>query len=246
MRSFVSRICCRLHNTVSRRAAVPPPPPQDRVNKISVMPAIVGTGGGGSAYSPQTERTDHGVSAAIEEEKDGKWMEQEGAEEWPTSAAIKRPGTVTFTPSPMFRFGLRLEAAPCRVIKVYDGDSVTVAWQAWQVEERRKVFLYANCRMYGYDTPEMNSAVPSQKEMAQECKRLVADLLLDERMRMTTVGKTGLDKYGRPLIELRIDPRFTSLRAQSILSGHETVRAWALQNLPGCKPYFGGTKEVDP
>lgn len=159
---------------------------------------------------------------------------------WPDSKSItrKKPkgGDTDMVMSPMFRFGLRLHLAPCRVLKVYDGDSLTIAWRA------NDSFLYSNCRMYGIDTPEMNSKVERHKSMAVECKRLMTDLLLDERMLVTTVGTTGLDKYGRPLIELYIDPTHTSQRCKATLGTSTSVNAWALANLPGCTAYFGKTK----
>lgn len=186
---------------------------------------------------------------------------------WPDSRSIARkkgssrssiPGGSNVQPSPLFRFGLRLHLAECRVIKVYDGDSLTIAWRQESgmgagsagassagSAGSENVFLYANCRMYGIDTPEMNSKVEKQKSMAGECKRFMMDLLLDERMLMTTIGVTGLDKYGRPLIELHVDPRHTSERCKTILHGYQSVNAWALSNLPGCKPYFGGTKDPE-
>jgi endonuclease YncB( thermonuclease family) len=138
----------------------------------------------------------------------------------------------------LLRFGLHVRRESCRVIKVYDGDSMTVTWQA---AEGRDSFLYANCRLYGYDTPEMRGP---QSEMAQECKRRVSEVLLGEYMLMSTFqSPNGLDKYGRPLITLEVDPYRTSQRVIEILRNYKDVADWALATLPGCKPYFGGTKQ---
>lgn len=124
-------------------------------------------------------------------------------------------------------------------MKVYDGDSYTLAWK------QGSHFVFANCRMYGIDTPELRSQDESHKANAQECKRIMNDMLLNERMLFTTMGTTGLDKYGRPLVTLFIDPVSTSRRCQEILAGEESVNAWALKHLPGCMAYFGGTKQSE-
>jgi endonuclease YncB( thermonuclease family) len=125
-------------------------------------------------------------------------------------------------------------------MKVYDGDSYTLLWK----QDSR--FVYANCRMYGIDTPEMRSPDESQKAKAQECKRMMTHVLMNERMLFTTVGNTGLDKYGRPLVQLFVDPEHTSQRCRDILAGEDSVNAWALKHLPGCMAYFGGSKQGEP
>lgn len=133
------------------------------------------------------------------------------------------------------RFGLHLEAHPCRVVKVYDGDSVTLVWA------QDSELVRANCRLYGIDTPEMRGP---QKTAAITCKQGLSSAVLNEILLMSTHGASGLDKYGRPLVTLAAGQE-TSARARSVLGDYKTVNDWILNTLPGCKPYFGGTKGVD-
>jgi endonuclease YncB( thermonuclease family) len=164
--------------------------------------------------------------------------------QWPSSSDLMQRRK----PPSMERYGLRLHLEPCRVIKVYDGDSLTVVWRGGSGSTP---FVYANCRMYGIDTPEMNSKNAREKAAAGECKRVLSSAVLDEHLLVTTVGPTGLDKYGRPLINLFVDPQRTSPRCKrmfvkverSAVPEYRSINDWALDTLPGCKPYFGGTKE---
>jgi endonuclease YncB( thermonuclease family) len=107
---------------------------------------------------------------------------------------------------PKIRFGLTLEDILCKVVKVYDGDSLTLAW----LDPRTKRIQYSNCRIAGVDTPELRSPNAEEKAAAYACQRWLSDLVMDEFMRVTTVGARGLDKYGRPLVSLRADPQYSS------------------------------------
>lgn len=133
------------------------------------------------------------------------------------------------------RFGLYLQSYPCRVVKVYDGDSVTLLWAG------ATGLLRANCRLYGIDTPEMRG---EHRAAALACRDALSKAVLDEVLLVTTQGPNGLDKYGRPLVVLRI-ARETSESARETLANFNTVNDWILHTLPGCRPYFGGTKGVD-
>ena len=144
------------------------------------------------------------------------------------------------TADPEVRFGLHVSTRPCKVVKVYDGDSMTLAWP------RRETFdtllSYANVRLHGIDTPELRGGSREEKEQAMQARDVMAGVALGQMFVFSTVGPTGLDKYGRPLV--RIFPRhgLTSEETLRILGGHPTLNDWALSNLPGCVPYFGGTK----
>jgi micrococcal nuclease len=137
------------------------------------------------------------------------------------------------------RFGLYLQNYPCRVVKVYDGDSVTLLWAGAGIGNTE--LLRANCRLYGIDTPEMRG---EHRAAALACRDALSKAILNEVLLVTTQGPNGLDKYGRPLVVLRI-ARETSESARQTLANFDTVNDWILHTLPGCRPYFGGTKGVD-
>jgi endonuclease YncB( thermonuclease family) len=145
--------------------------------------------------------------------------------------ASKDPGT---------RFGLHVAFHPCKVVKVYDGDSLTLAWP------RRDAFdpmmCYANCRLYGIDTPELRGGTSQEKDRARQARDVLSGVVLHQMFVFSTVGPTGLDKYGRPLVKIFPRAGLTSEETIRILGDHTSLNDWALANLPGCVSYFGGTK----
>jgi endonuclease YncB( thermonuclease family) len=144
---------------------------------------------------------------------------------------------------PTLRFGLHLRDWPCKVIKVYDGDSVTVVWpRERDLGEHRT--QYANARLYGIDTPEMTGTSGQTKADALACKEAMTKLALGHKFLMTTIGPTGMDKYGRPLVVLRSERGFTDDAVCNELSEFTSLNDWALRRLPGCVSYFGGTKQI--
>lgn len=151
---------------------------------------------------------------------------------------------------PAVRFGLHVSHHPCKVVKVYDGDSVTLAWPraGWEADREGPSLAaarlcYANCRLFGIDTPELRGTTGEERARAEACRDAMRDLAMDQLFVFTTVGDTGLDKYGRPLVILHARPGFSS-QALCRALGRDSLNDWALRTLPGCKAYFGGTKET--
>lgn len=127
------------------------------------------------------------------------------------------------------RFGVRLHRTPCRVVKVYDGDSYTILWRGGDGR-----LVYANSRLFGIDTPELRG---SDREKAVACRDMARALLLGEVLCATTQGATGLDKYGRPLVVLEALPGHTSARVSATLAAYAScVNRWMLAVGPGCRP----------
>jgi hypothetical protein len=126
------------------------------------------------------------------------------------------------------------------VIKVYDGDSLTLVWED---AARGHKLVYANCRLHGIDAPELRGAGAAEKRVAESCRDLLRDAFLGELLEFDTTGPTGLDKYGRPLVIVRSRQGWTSREAARKLGG-KTLNDWILTQLPGVVPYFGGTKGV--
>jgi endonuclease YncB( thermonuclease family) len=140
------------------------------------------------------------------------------------------------------RFGLHLTNHPCKVVKVYDGDSVTLAWPRTGPHDPH--LCYANTRLYGIDTPELRGTRGKERSDAEACRDALSQLALGHLFLVSTVGPTGLDKYGRPLVVIAPFSGLTHDSVREHIRPHATLNEWVLRTLPGCKPYFGGTKGV--
>ena len=129
----------------------------------------------------------------------------------------------------------------CKVVSVYDGDTVTVALV---VKETPELF---KCRVSGVDTPEMRppramesrethiaAAIRARNRVAQLLTNCPVDLLeqtkkldLKENTKLLDVECGAFDKYGRLLVNFPIGETSLSLT----LIGEEYAQ-----------PYDGGTK----
>ena len=86
----------------------------------------------------------------------------------------------------------------CKVVDVYDGDTVSVVLYNKFGYEKHKL------RMYGYDSPEMKPRKnianrDEEKAAALAAKAFLADLVLDK---VVIFDSMGTDKYGRLLGKL--------------------------------------------
>ena len=115
-----------------------------------------------------------------------------------------------------------------KVIKVYDGDTITVAFQY-----HNQIYKLA-CRMRYYDTPEMKPKLkPGETledykyeiELAHCAQRVLSNAIYD-RIVKVTFGKFG--RYGRALTVVECD--------------NININDMMLK-LPYVRPYTGGTKE---
>lgn len=85
-----------------------------------------------------------------------------------------------------------------RVEKVIDGDTVRL-----DIDLGFTVHWKSNCRLYGINTPELNSKDPDQKIKALEAKQFLIDNLPEE----VVIHSRDLDKYGRPLVDIYVEGR---------------------------------------
>ena len=79
-----------------------------------------------------------------------------------------------------------------RVIKVYDGDTITIAGK---VRYNPKIFKFS-VRLNGLDCPEMKTRNVKEKLIAVKARDYVANNILNK---MITLKEVKLDKYGRLL-----------------------------------------------
>ena len=120
----------------------------------------------------------------------------------------------------------------CKVVDVYDGDTITVTFVF-----RGKVIKH-KVRMYGYDSPEMKPRLNKQnrdKEIkkAKEAKEYLKSLI-DNKIVIIECGKFG--KYGRLLGKIYVGG--SCLTPSLYINGHTCMvdMGYGIE-------YFGGTKK---
>lgn len=108
------------------------------------------------------------------------------------------------------------------VVKVYDGDSLTLGWTN---SERKNVRL--SCRLRGIDTPELRGSSEHEKRLAIRAR----DRLFSKVMGMVvTIRFPGKDKYGRLLANLETDDC-------------ASLAEYMLEDRQVCRPYQGGRRD---
>lgn len=123
------------------------------------------------------------------------------------------------TNTPKFTFAGEIRHAKC--VHVYDGDTAHFAFCPFSGVAPHKFSV----RMYGYNSAEMNSSDPVEKEAAQRAKGALSELI---QSRIVSLHLYDFDKYGRPLADVFVDVDGTQLH----------VNKWMVEHCFG-KPYFG-------
>ena len=85
-----------------------------------------------------------------------------------------------------------------KVIKVYDGDTCTLAKINPNNETRG---LRYSGRLYGIDTAEIKGTNLDEKNAAHYSKEVLSKLILDQ---IVDIEIKGIDKYGRILVKLSV------------------------------------------
>ena len=108
-----------------------------------------------------------------------------------------------------------------RVIKVYDGDTITIASKL----PYKKSPLYRwSIRIRGIDCPEMKTKNEEEKEIAKLAQEKLQHMILNKTVRLENVDN---DKYGRVLADVKYGKRD--------IGKYMVLHRLAL-------PYYGGTK----
>ena len=119
------------------------------------------------------------------------------------------------------------------VIKVYDGDTITIATKLPYVESPLYRF---SVRLNGIDCPEIKGKNALEKQVAHYAKMYVSDKILHKNIYLDNV-KT--EKYGRVLADVYINPiQQTARQGQN-----ESLSQMLLRNGLAVE-YDGGTKNV--
>lgn len=86
-----------------------------------------------------------------------------------------------------------------QVIKVYDGDSITLA--AYLPIEKSPLFRFS-VRLNGIDTPEIKGKNDDEKAAAKDARDALSNLILHKEVILKNVGT---EKYGRILADVYLD-----------------------------------------
>ena len=117
------------------------------------------------------------------------------------------------------KFSFKGEKIKCKVVSVYDGDTMKVVFPL------NKIMYKWNCRLLGIDTPELRTKNTHEKELAKIAKENLIKLVLNN---VIYIQCGGWDKYGRLLVT-----PFTSKEGN--------ICDWMIKN-KYAKSYDGGTK----
>lgn len=112
----------------------------------------------------------------------------------------------------------------CKVLDVYDGDTITIA-----IKLERNIFK-VKVRMFGYDSPEMKPLKilnnrEEIKKKALEAKKILENKILNK---IVNIEIKDFDKYGRLL--------------GIIIYNEENINNYMINNNYGYA-YYGGTKK---
>lgn len=125
----------------------------------------------------------------------------------------------------------------CKVIDVYDGDTIIVA-----IKFEKNIYSH-KVRMYGYDSPELKPklAIKNRQNVilsAKKARKALEDKVLNKIVILKLTNKTW-DKYGRLLgtIYLKTNNYFRN-------STYENINQYMIDNKYGYK-YYGGTKTTN-
>ena len=86
-----------------------------------------------------------------------------------------------------------------KVIKVYDGDTITIASVLPNTTE--PIYRFS-IRLNGIDTPEIRGKTQEEKELAIQVRDALTDKIYGKMVELRNVGN---EKYGRVLAEIYLD-----------------------------------------
>lgn len=88
-----------------------------------------------------------------------------------------------------------LRVSEAKVIKVYDGDTITIGFYM----EGYEAPLRASVRLNGIDTPEMKGKTPEEKQSAKLAQQFLSSQVLGKIISLSNITK---EKYGRILADV--------------------------------------------
>jgi endonuclease YncB( thermonuclease family) len=122
-------------------------------------------------------------------------------------------------------FTLNEQVFECKVVKVYDGDTIHVLFPYFN-----KMYKW-NCRLTGIDTPELRTTNLLEKDFGYKVRDILSEKILNKVVKI----KCGeFDKYGRLLCEVYEIENETEFK--------NSINNWLIENNYAFA-YDGGTKK---
>jgi micrococcal nuclease len=112
----------------------------------------------------------------------------------------------------------------CKVVKVYDGDTITVATTLPFKNDSTKVYRF-RVRLRHIDSPEIKGSTPKEKQLAIKARDALHAKIFDKIVRLEN---NGTEKWGRVLADVYYENIY--------------INQWMLDN-KFAVPYEGGTKQ---
>lgn len=112
-----------------------------------------------------------------------------------------------------------------KIVKVYDGDTVTISARIYITETQTTKLFRFNVRLRGIDSPEIKTKNEKERLLGIEARDGLRKFIMNE---IVTLENIAYDKYGRILADV-------------ITNNGTNVSEWMLSNDYAVK-YDGGTK----
>lgn len=113
-----------------------------------------------------------------------------------------------------------------KIVRVYDGDTVTIAARFKVDGEYIPKLFRFNVRLRGIDSPELRTKNDIEKKLAIKSRDALKDLIINKMVRLENVD---YDKYGRILADM------------ILIENRINIGEWMISNEYAVK-YDGGTK----
>lgn len=104
-----------------------------------------------------------------------------------------------------------------KVIKVYDGDTITIATPLFNGDNVPRIETYRfNIRLRGINTPELRTKNSEERNLAIESRDYLASMVMDKIVRLENLG---VEKYGRLLCDVFVEDPHLHINSAMIDSG---------------------------
>lgn len=117
-----------------------------------------------------------------------------------------------------------------RVIKVYDGDTMTIACCLHGDSTVERYYRFS-VRLAGIDTPEMKSRNPTEKSLATAAQNALSNLVLHQ---LVSLRNVKFEKYGRLLADVYVTDNGTGKELH--VNQYMLDRGYAVYYDGGAKP----------
>ena len=117
-----------------------------------------------------------------------------------------------------------------KVVKVHDGDTITIVTPLHNGDVAPKVELYKfNVRVLGIDTPELKTKIVKEKELGIIARDALHALLINKVVKLKNIS---YDKYGRILSNVFLDDVnvsewLVSNKYAVLYNGGKKTKKWA-------------------